>query len=303
MTSIMKKPYLWPAAGALVVVGYVLATNADPIVNGHRSYLLLYLGVAIVASFAIGFAFVHRATSGRLWLEFLGALPLALLAVAAWLLAPFGATEVALEAPTDSTTVVVTETSGSISLDPVSDAKDAGLIFQPGARVDARAYAHILLPVAESGYPVVIVKQPLGIAFLAAGFADSWARDHSDTPTWVVGGHSRGGVVASSNAEESGRLDGLLLWASFPASDISASGDLRVASVYGTNDELSTPEQVEASAEDLPPLTVFTSIEGAIHAFFGDYGEQPGDGEPGVSPEAAQAEIVDATLGFLAGLN
>jgi hypothetical protein len=41
-------------------------------------------------------------------------------------------------------------------------------------------------------------------------------------------------------------------------------------------------------------------IDGGTHAFFGDYGPQPGDGVPGVSREEAQAQTVEATKAFLA---
>jgi len=37
-----------------------------------------------------------------------------------------------------------------------------------------------------------------------------------------------------------------------------------------------------------------------VHAYFGDYGEQAGDGIPTVSREQAQTAIVDATLALLA---
>ena len=43
-------------------------------------------------------------------------------------------------------------------------------------------------------------------------------------------------------------------------------------------------------------------IEGAVHAHFGDYGPQPGDGEPEVDRDVAQRRIVEATLDFLAGM-
>jgi hypothetical protein len=36
-----------------------------------------------------------------------------------------------------------------------------------------------------------------------------------------------------------------------------------------------------------------------VHAFFGDYGEQPGDGEPGISREEAQQQIVTESLRFM----
>ncbi|MFB0839367.1 hypothetical protein ACETK3_15300 [Arthrobacter sp. E44] len=39
-----------------------------------------------------------------------------------------------------------------------------------------------------------------------------------------------------------------------------------------------------------------------MHAFFGDYGNQPGDGEPGVSRQAAQQQIAAATVAFLGRL-
>jgi hypothetical protein len=39
-----------------------------------------------------------------------------------------------------------------------------------------------------------------------------------------------------------------------------------------------------------------------VHAFFGDYGDQRGDGEPTVSRQEAQARIVEATSTFLDSL-
>ena len=56
---------------------------------------------------------------------------------------------------------------------------------------------------------------------------------------------------------------------------------------------------MEASREILPGDAEFVVIEGGVHAFFGDYGTQAGDGTPGVTREEAQAEIVDAMLAFL----
>ena len=43
-------------------------------------------------------------------------------------------------------------------------------------------------------------------------------------------------------------------------------------------------------------------VEGGIHAFFGDYGEQPGDGTPGISREDAQTQIQKATIALMASL-
>lgn len=43
-------------------------------------------------------------------------------------------------------------------------------------------------------------------------------------------------------------------------------------------------------------------VPGAVHAFFGDYGPQAGDGTPGTSRAQAQRQIVEATDRFVAGL-
>ena len=58
---------------------------------------------------------------------------------------------------------------------------------------------------------------------------------------------------------------------------------------------------MEASRDDLPADTTYVVIDGAVHAFFGDYGEQSGDGTPGISRTDAQDQIVGATLDILAG--
>jgi hypothetical protein len=39
-----------------------------------------------------------------------------------------------------------------------------------------------------------------------------------------------------------------------------------------------------------------------VHAFFGDYGDQPGDGTPTISRADAQAQIQQATIELLASL-
>jgi pimeloyl-ACP methyl ester carboxylesterase len=118
---------------------------------------------------------------------------------------------------------------------------------------------------------------------------------------WAVGGHSLGGVAASSYARTDDRVQGLVLWGSFPVDDLSGR-DLAVASVTGSADGLSTPAKVDERRPLLPPTTVYTQVPGGIHSFFGDYGLQPGDGVPGTSRASAQAQIVAATVALLEGL-
>ena len=196
------------------------------------------------------------------------------------------------------TTGTTTEDATSITLAPEHQAS-AGLVFYPGARVDAHAYQDILGPLANAGYLVVILKVPLGISLLDTGQARSAMDRHPEISSWAVGGHSLGGVSASSFAKSNHDVSGLLLYASYPADNLTGAHGLLVTSIAGSNDGLSTPEKIAASKALLPPATSFVTVEGGVHAFFGDYGEQPGDGLPGITREQAQQQITAASVRFM----
>jgi hypothetical protein len=212
----------------------------------------------------------------------------------AWWLRPLAATDIAVDALVDDVRVTVTQSSTRIDLDPREETRPVELVFYPGALVDPRAYVDILRPIAETGYPVTIIKPPLGIAFLAQGSTTDRA-----LPGTVVGGHSLGGVVAANDASGEDGIDGLLLWAAYPATSLADQRDLQSMSIFGSEDGLTTPADVAESEADLPASTRFVEITGAVHAFFGDYGDQRGDGTPTISRDEAQAQIIAATLQFL----
>jgi hypothetical protein len=215
-------------------------------------------------------------------------------------LRPFGAGPDALAALRTDGSVSVVDTPTTIELSPVgTEQPTVGLVFYPGARVDSRAYAALLHPIAEAGYLVVILKEPFGLAITQIGQAAGPIADHPEITTWAVGGHSLGGVAAAAFAADNpATVSGLLLWASYPNGDLSSTG-VQVASISGSNDGLTTPADIEKSKANLPPDTTFTVIDGAVHAFFADYGEQPGDGQPTIDRDAATVQIVKASTAFL----
>lgn len=296
------------AAAALLVVTWVLVTAWGPVVHGHPAYLVL-LALTLVVAAALLWWSVRLRSPVRGW-RLAGVVAAAVL-VAAWLgivawLKPFGAVEPALAAMVSDASVTVEESATAIVLRPAEAPSGRGLLYQPGARVDARAYAAMLRPLAEAGVTVVIPKQPLGIAFLATGALDSARAAHPEVASWVVGGHSLGGTVAASTAEgdasTAAPVTGLLLHASYPASDMSGTLDVEVLSVSGSADGLATPADIEASRADLPPGAEFVTIDGGVHAFFGDYGPQPGDGQPGITQDEARAQITAASRAFVTGV-
>ena len=298
------------SVGLAMVLGpaFILVTRWSAVVAGHRSYLVVVVATgAIGAGAVVSGVFARRSapdppgTSSVLRRAFsvIGALVgLALVAVLLWA-RPFTATPVALDALRSGSDVSVLESATRIELAPTGARSPTGLVFYPGARVDARAYSAILRPIAASGYLVVIVKLPFGIAFADVNAAQGVIDDHREVDRWVVAGHSLGGAVGSQFADDHrGVIAGLLFWASFPTRNISGV-PFSVASVSGTEDGLATPGKIDASRADLPPATRFTAIEGAVHADFGDYGPQAGDGTPSIDRESAQRRIVAASLELL----
>ncbi|HEU5485572.1 MAG TPA: alpha/beta hydrolase [Microlunatus sp.] len=175
-----------------------------------------------------------------------------------------------------------------------------GLVFVPGARVDPRAYANILRPVAQAGYLVAVVKPPFNLALPNSTQPDAVIENHPEIRYWAAGGHSLGGVAASSYADDH-PMTGLLLYASYPASEL-ARNDLLTTSISGSADELATPGDIAEAKPRLPEATRYVVVDGGIHAFFGDYGDQPGDGTPTISRQDAQSQIQKATIALLASL-
>lgn len=224
-----------------------------------------------------------------------------------WWLVPFSAVEPAFSSIRSDQDVSVTESAGQIMMTSTSSPSGVGVFFQPGARVDARAYAAVLRPLAEAGHTVLIPKQPFGIAFLATGAFASAHTEHPAIGRWVVGGHSLGGVVAAMNAQSfagapNDPVAGLLFYASYPANDMGTLG-LATLSISGTKDGLATPAKVEAAKPNMPRGTIYTVVKGGSHANFGDYGTQPGDGQPTLSADDARARISEASTGFVDSFN
>lgn len=298
------------AVALVAAPGWVVATTGDAVAHQHWSLAAL-LVLSAVAGVALGVATVAAARTGttgrrhghgrgrrvvRATAAGLGFAGLVVLAAAVVWLRPFVATAPALAALESDGAVEVRDEAGWYAFVPRDADPTTGLVYSPGARVDARATAAVLRPLAEAGYLVVSLKEPLGIAFTSPVQSAAAMDAFAGVDRWAVGGHSLGGVVASSFAGgRADAVDGLLLHGSYPSGDLSAA-DLPVTSVWGSRDGLSTPERIEASRADLPSDARFVEVPGGVHAFFADYGEQPGDGVPGTSRADAQAQIVAASI-------
>ena len=178
---------------------------------------------------------------------------------------------------------------------------DSALVFYPGAKVEAAAYAPLMEKLSMSGVDCYLCDMPLNFALLgkdAAGTIRSKETDNYEK--WYIGGHSLGGVAASmaaNDAEEAGSetaWNGIILLAAYPTEELSTP----VLSIFGTEDKvLNTGKYEKTAADGLWPAD-FTEvvIEGGNHALFGNYGEQKGDGIPAITADMQQKEAADAII-------
>jgi predicted alpha/beta-hydrolase family hydrolase len=189
---------------------------------------------------------------------------------------------------------------------PAAQDPSLGFIIYPGGRVDARAYATVAQQIASDGFLVVIVPMPLNLAITNANAATEVMAAYPQIKSWAIGGHSLGGAMAARYAYANpGTVEGLVLWAAYPADsdDLTNREDLVVSSIYGTEDGLATVEKVESSRGLLPPSSSFVAIPGGNHAQFGSYGDQTGDRPASISRAQQQRMVVEATLAVLYTLN
>jgi len=235
------------------------------------------------------------------WLWLIPGILIALiLGFVVWAQTPSGPMSEA-EAAIESDASVEVAQDGWITFTPTGVTPTTGLIIYPGGRVDPRSYAPAARQIAEQGYLVVIAPMPLNLAVFNPDRAAEIIAAYPDIQNWAIAGHSLGGAMAA-NYIDSGNsaIDGLALWASYPAEgDSLADSPITVTSISGTLDGLSDPTKIEASRSLLPADTIFVPIEGGNHAQFGYYGPQGGDNLAAISREQQQAQIVAATLALL----
>jgi len=213
-----------------------------------------------------------------------------------WALTPRGPMEEALEA-LESDDEVRVSSGDRYVFEPVEQDVEVGFIIYPGARIDPRSYAPAARDIAKEGFFVVIEPMRLNLAVFSTDAAAETMEEYPEIERWVVGGHSLGGAMAARFASRE-EVDGLVLWASYTADDLSDS-EIPAISIHAELDGLTTVEDVEERKDKMPSETRYVEIEGGNHAQYGWYGSQRGDNEAKISREEQQSIIVEETVEFL----
>ena len=194
-----------------------------------------------------------------------------------------------------SPTVVVSDTPETLELVPRAPGVRPALVFLCGSGVTAEAYAPMLRPIADAGYPVFIVKLPYRFAPLDAHKQDAIERaPHviASHPGVVVAGHSLGGALACRVAQSRDeRIDAMVLvGTTHPKEADLSSLTIPVTKVYASNDGVARADRVRANRHLLPASTKWVEIRGGNHSQFGNYGRQLFDGKPAITRQAQQEQ-------------
>ena len=167
--------------------------------------------------------------------------------------------------------------------------KNIGLMFYPGGKVEAIAYAPLLDKISQSGVTCVILEMPFNLAVFDIKAADKVYDAFPEIDSWFLMGHSLGGAMSSSYAGDNyAKLEGLILLGAYPIND----ADISTIAIYGSED-------MGLDAEKLETAQTQYEISGGNHAYFGNYGEQKGDGTASITRESQQEQAVEQIMLFI----
>ena len=165
------------------------------------------------------------------------------------------------------------------------------------------------------GVAAVLVKFSSNLAITHMGKVMKIAMELDQFDHWVVGGHSLGGVVATTLVKKNPEFfEGAVMLASWSreSTDLSDWQGV-VLSIYASEDLLASKEEVESNKQYLPPgsqletpvhfgdeqnHTYYYLLDGGNHSGFGCYGRQDGDGEALISSKEQQDEMIDILTAY-----
>jgi hypothetical protein len=164
-----------------------------------------------------------------------------------------------------------------------------GLIFYPGGKVEASAYLPLLKQLSDEGLTCILVKMPMNLAVFNVNAANKIIDEFTDLDSWYLAGHSLGGAMASSYVEKySDKVDGLILLGAYPLN----TAEENVLVIYGSEDIKLDLTRLETTKNKI-------EILGGNHAYFGNYGEQEGDGIAVMSRSEQQGIAVKEIISFI----
>ncbi|WP_059050682.1 alpha/beta fold hydrolase [Paenibacillus senegalimassiliensis] len=215
---------------------------------------------------------------------------------------PSDAAKLAMESDAQ---VQVTQVKDGYKFEPVrADVLEPNVIFYPGGLVEPESYAPFARQLAGVGHRVYLAKMPLNLAIFGQNRAEAFLAEHQGE-SYIIGGHSLGGVFAARYAAEHGdKLAGVFFLASY-ADTAGSLEDLNLSAlqITASQDGVLNQEAWAESKVNLPEDTLYISIEGGNHGQFGSYGRQKGDQVPTLNEEEQLEQVILAMEDWMQGLH
>ena len=110
-------------------------------------------------------------------------------------------------------------------------------------------------------------------------------------------------MAADYASRHADALSGLILQGAYPADGVDLTATrFPSISLLAEHDLVADAATVRGGLARLSPSSRLEVIPGSVHAFFGRYGPQQGDGVPTVDRAAAEKSILEAIVGYLQAL-
>ncbi|MDO5823303.1 alpha/beta hydrolase [Methanobrevibacter sp.] len=204
----------------------------------------------------------------------------------------YPAERIATDSLNNDSNVSVVEISKGLLFD--GPGNESALIFYPGAKVEYTSYAPLLKNLSSQGVDCYLLHMPFNLAFFGQNSADDIIKN-SSYKHYFLSGHSLGGVMASSYINSTNASDGLILFASYPSSQIEKP----VLSIYGSEDKVLNMDNYFKSKGLVKNNFTEFVINGGNHAQFGYYGNQSGDGMAQIPADIQQNQAIDKIISFI----
>lgn len=203
------------------------------------------------------------------------------------------------DAASATVTVTLEDVGGQVIHVAATGPRKVAFVFYPGGLVRPQSYEWLGRALSAYGVETWIPVMPFDLAVTGIDRADAILGQVGDVPV-VIGGHSLGGAMAADYASKhADNLDGLVLCAAYPAGNVTVAASWPVLSLRAERDGVAAAADVQGGLDRLPAGSKLVTIDGAVHAFFGRYGPQQGDGTPTVSRSDAEKAIVAAIAAYL----
>lgn len=216
-----------------------------------------------------------------------------------WLSSYYAPTSQAESYLKSTNSVEVSIDNNFICFTPTNTKPKKGFILYPAAKVDAKAYSQICSMIASKGYKVVAVDMPFNYPLFGKNKADEVIKKYSDIESWVIGGDSLGGFVATRYVNSNiSKIDGVVLISSYPLDSYLKEINMNVLSIWGSKDGVINFQSLIDAKQKLPNKTTYTEIEGANHSQFGDYGTYKSDEQALINADAQNKKLLIAYYNF-----